>query len=263
MIDFRSKTVLVTGASSGIGAALATRFAKAGANLLLAARSMDKLESVAQSCRALGVQAKPYKVDFSDMASVDAFAAQLLSEGCQIDCLVLNAGISQRSTAFETDMEVDRKVMETNFWGPVRLVKQLAAILKGEHPVSIAVTTSISGLFGFPLRSAYCSSKHALFGFFEALDLENKNIKVTFLIPGRINTPISKSALLGDGSTYAKMDQGQAGGMDVDKCADIAYKAIARGRHRRLIGGKELLMAHFKRWCPPLFWLLAGKVSAT
>ncbi|MCQ2136386.1 MAG: SDR family NAD(P)-dependent oxidoreductase [Bacteroidales bacterium] len=263
MIDFRSKTVLVTGASSGIGAALAARFAKAGANLLLAARSMDKLESVAQSCRALGVQAKPYKVDFSDMASVDAFAAQLLSEGCQIDCLVLNAGISQRSTAFETDMEVDRKVMETNFWGPVRLVKQLASILKGEHPVSIAVTTSISGLFGFPLRSAYCSSKHALFGFFEALDLENKNIKVTFLIPGRINTPISKSALLGDGSTYAKMDQGQAGGMDVDKCADIAYKAIARGRHRRLIGGKELLMAHFKRWCPPLFWLLAGKVSAT
>ena len=89
------------------------------------------------------------------------------------------------------------------------------------------------------------------------------DIKVTFLIPGRINTPISKSALLGDGSTYSKMDQGQAGGMDVDKCADIAYKAIARGRHRRLIGGKELLMAHFKRWCPPLFWFLAGKVSAT
>lgn len=263
MIDFKSKKVLVTGASSGIGAALAVRFAKAGADLILAARSVDKLEDVAQRCRSLGVQAKPYKVDFSDMASVDAFASELLSEGCQIDCLVLNAGISQRSTAFETDMDVDRKVMETNFWGPVRLVKQLASILKGERPVSIAVTTSISGLFGFPLRSAYCSSKHALFGFFEALDLENKNIKVTFLIPGRINTPISKSALLGDGSTYAKMDEGQAGGMDVDKCADIAYKAIARGRHRRLIGGKELLMAHFKRWCPPLFWFLAGKVSAT
>lgn len=263
MIDFKSKTVLVTGASSGIGAALAVRFAKAGADLILAARSVNKLEDVAQRCRSLGVQAKPYKVDFSDMASVDAFASELLSEGCQIDCLVLNAGISQRSTAFETDMDVDRKVMETNFWGPVRLVKQLASILKGERPVSIAVTTSISGLFGFPLRSAYCSSKHALFGFFEALDLENKNIKVTFLIPGRINTPISKSALLGDGSTYAKMDEGQAGGMDVDKCADIAYKAIARGRHRRLIGGKELLMAHFKRWCPPLFWFLAGKVSAT
>lgn len=263
MIDFKSKKVLVTGASSGIGAALAVRFARAGADLILAARSVDKLEDVAQRCRSLGVQAKPYKVDFSDMASVDAFASELLSEGCQIDCLVLNAGISQRSTAFETDMDVDRKVMETNFWGPVRLVKQLASILKGERPVSIAVTTSISGLFGFPLRSAYCSSKHALFGFFEALDLENKNIKVTFLIPGRINTPISKSALLGDGSTYAKMDEGQAGGMDVDKCADIAYKAIARGRHRRLIGGKELLMAHFKRWCPPLFWFLAGKVSAT
>lgn len=263
MMDFKGKTVLVTGASSGIGAALAKRFAIAGASVLLAARSLDKLEDVRKECEALGAKASVHRVDFSDMASVDEFAATLLSEGIAPDCLVLNAGISQRSLVFDTDMSVDRKVMETNFWGPVRLVKQLAPVLRGERPVSIAVTTSISGLFGFPLHSAYCSSKHALFGFFEALELENRNIKVTFLIPGRINTPISKSALLGDGTSYAKMDSGQAGGMDVDKCADIAYKAIARGRHRRLIGGKELIMAHLKRWCPPLFWLLAGKVSAT
>ena len=126
----------------------------------------------------------------------------------------------------------------------------------------ISVTTSISGLFGFPLRSAYCASKHALFGFFESLALENDNIKVTFLIPGRINTPISKSAILGDGSTYAKMDSGQSGGMDVDKCARVALRVIAKGKRRKLIGGKELLMVYIKKFIPPLFYKLATKISA-
>ena len=175
----------------------------------------------------------------------------------------INAGISQRALTFDTDIAVDRKVMETNFFGPVLLTKMLASQIRGTRPVRLAVTTSISGLFGFPLRSAYCASKHALFGFFESLEIENPNVRVTFLIPGRINTPISKSALHGDGRSHDTMDQGQANGMDVDACAKVAVKAIARGRHRKLIGKGELIIVYIKKLCPWLFFKIAGRISAT
>ena len=94
------------------------------------------------------------------------------------------------------------------------------------------------------------------------MELEYPNIKVTFLIPGRIRTEISKSALLASGEKFAKMDPGQANGMDVTKCAKVALKAIAKEKHKKLIGGKELLMAYFYKYTPWLFYILARKVSA-
>lgn len=264
MIDYQGKNILVTGASSGIGAAIACRFAAQGARLFLAARNLAKLEDVCRRCKEAGAaDAEAFSVDFSSEASIDAFVDQVNSRGIAFDCLVLNAGISQRALTLDTDIAVDRKIMETDYFGPVYLTKKLAPMLRSAKLVNIAVTSSISGLFGFPLRSAYCAAKAALFGFFEALELENPNIKVTFLIPGRINTEISKSAVLGDGSTYSQMDAGQANGMDVDKCAKIAVRAISRCKHRQLIGGVELLMVYIKKYCPALFFKLAGKVSAT
>jgi short-subunit dehydrogenase len=158
-------------------------------------------------------------------------------------------------------MEIDRKIMDTNYFGPVYLIKRLAETVKFARPLHLAITSSISGLFGFPLRSAYCASKHALFGFFESLELEYENIKVTFIIPGRINTPISKSALLGDGAAYTKMDSGQANGMDVNKCARIAIRAIAKEKRRKLIGGKELLMVYLKKYMPWLFFRIARRIN--
>ena len=94
------------------------------------------------------------------------------------------------------------------------------------------------------------------------MQLENPRLRVTFLIPGRIQTAISRSAVLADGSAYDRMDPGQANGMPVDKCARIAVRAIRRGRRRKLIGGIELLMVYIKKWCPALFFKLAGKVSS-
>lgn len=263
MLDFKGKNILITGASSGIGAAMACRFAALGAKLFLCARSKDKLDQVCNDCIALGTSAEAFCVDMASHASIDSFVEAVEQRGILFDVIVLNAGISQRALTFETDFEVDRKVMETNYFGPVYLTKKLASQIRGTRPVSLAVTSSISGLFGFPLRSAYCASKHALFGFFESLEVENPNVNVTFLIPGRINTPISKSAVLGDGSTYARMDAGQANGMDVDKCAKVAVRAISRRKHRKLIGGGELIMVYIKKWCPCLFFKIAGRISAT
>lgn len=262
MISFKGKKVLVTGASSGIGAAIAVEFARRGALLVLAARNEERLREVRERCLVAGSpDVQTASVDMASAESVADFASRMNGE--MLDVLVLNAGVSQRSLAFDTSEEVLRKVMETNFFGPVNLVRQLAPSLNGGRPVSIAVTSSITGLFGFPLRTAYSASKHSIIGWFESLGLEYPNIKVTVLIPGRINTPISRSALLGDGTAYAKMDPGQENGMAADKCARVAVNAIARGKHNQLIGRGELIMVYIKKFIPCLFYKLAGKVSAT
>ena len=270
---FENKNVLITGASSGIGEAIALLLAQAKAVLFLLDRNMEKLLHVCEKCNELqtstlnvsidsnpsGCKTQAFHVDFTNASSIDNFVSACIKNNISFDFIFLNAGISQRALTLDTDFEVDRKIMETNFFGPVYLIKQLTGVFKSGRPVHLAVTTSISGLFGFPLRSTYCASKHALMGFFESLELEYDFIKVTFLIPGRINTPISKSALLGDGSTYSQMDNGQADGMDVNKCAQIAIKAVAKGKRRKLIGGKELIMVYIKKFIPPLFYLLAKK----
>jgi short-subunit dehydrogenase len=265
---FNNKTILITGASSGIGEAMAYLLAEVGTQLVLTGRNKERLQAVEEKCRALhatasGFSVRSFIVDFSDTTAIDRFVAELTKIESVFDCIILNAGVSQRALTLETDFSVDRQIMETNYFAPVYLTKTLHANARLNKPLRIAVTSSISGLFGFSLRSAYCASKHALFGFFESLELENDDIRVTFLIPGRIRTPISQNAVLGDGSAYAKMDGGQANGMDVAQCARIALRAIAKGKHRKLIGGKELLMVYIKRWIPPLFYKLARNISAT
>jgi len=263
MIELKGKTAIVTGSSSGIGAAIARRLAQKGCNVLLTGLGADNLENERAKCEACGVKAYAVESDFSDFGSIDNLVNTINNLNLDIDIYVLNAGVSQREKGFDTGFDIDRKIMQINYFSSVYLIKSLKDKILHKDHVSIAVNTSISGLFGFPLRTAYAASKHALFGFFESLDLENDNIRVTFIIPGRINTQISKSALMGDGSAYAKMDSGQAKGMDVDECARIAVKAICRGRHRKLIGKSELLMAYIHKYCLGLYYKLARKVSAT
>lgn len=259
MENLHGKTVLITGASSGIGAALAREFARRGASLILLARNRQRLEAVRDSCAACGAGAiRLVEADTTDYAAIDAFAPTV--EGC-LDYLVLNAGISQRSLAVETGEAVDRRVMEVDYFAPVRLTKALYAAGKWDRHTHIAVTSSISGLFGFPQRSAYCAAKHALKGFFEALQLE-MDMKVTLLFPGRINTPISLSALEADGSAHGKMDPGQAGGMDADACARKCVRGILRGKRQVRVGGKEMISCFIYKWFPGIFFKFAGKASA-
>ncbi|MDL2228033.1 SDR family NAD(P)-dependent oxidoreductase [Bacteroidales bacterium OttesenSCG-928-K03] len=263
MINFKDKTILITGAGSGIGEAITCRFAELGANVILTGLDLESLDKVKNTCERFGVKAYSCECDFSNYKNIDKLVAFIKENNFVIDVFVLNAGISQRAFALETDFSVDKKIMDINFFSSVYLIKSLSESIKATEHVSIAVTTSISGLFGFPLRSAYCASKHALFGFYESLDLENDNIDVTFLIPGRINTQISKSAMLASGERYDKMDKGQATGMDVNKCAKIAVKAIAKRKHRKLIGNSELLMVYIHKYIPALYYKLAKKISST
>lgn len=263
MLDLKGKHAIVTGGGTGIGRSIALHLAQEGCHVILTGLGLNDLNKVKEECEDLGVQAWATETQLDDYASIDRFHEFVTQLGVDIDLFVLNAGISQREKALETDFSVDEKILKIDFLSGVYLVKQFGEQIKAAEHVQFSVTTSLSGLFGFPLRSAYCAAKHALFGFYESLELEYPNIHVTFLIPGRINTQISKSALMGDGSAHAKMDQGQAKGLDVDRCGAIAVKAIKRQKHRKLIGKSELLMAYIHKWCLPLYYKLSRKISAT
>lgn len=261
MLTFKGKTVLITGGGSGIGEAMAYQYAQKGTNVILTGRRIETLEKVQQKCREFGVQAWCKTVDVEQTASIDELVAWIRTEGHLIDFLLLNAGISQRALTLETDIQVDRRLMEVNYFGGIYLVKSLKDMFL-ERGVHIAVVSSVSGVFGFPVRSAYCASKHAIHGFYETIALEYPQIKTTILIPGRIHTDVSKNALDGQGKATGIMDPGQANGYDVNRCSKVAIRAIARGKHQKVIGGFDTIMVPFYKYIPCLFRLIARNVSA-
>lgn len=261
MLKFKDKTVLITGGGSGIGEAMAYQYAKKGANVILTGRRIETLERVKSKCEELGVKAWCKTVDVERSESIDELVEWIHTEGHLIDFLLLNAGISQRALTLETDISVDRRLMEVNYFGGIYLVKALKDMFI-EHGVHIAVVSSVSGVFGFPVRSAYCASKHAIHGFYETIALEYPQIKTTIIIPGRIHTEVSKNALDGNGKATGVMDPGQANGYDVNKCAKVALRAIARGKHQKVIGGFDTIMVPFYKYVPWLFRLIARNVSA-
>jgi dehydrogenase/reductase SDR family protein 7B len=216
-----SKTLLITGASSGIGKALAEQFAVNGNTLLLAARNQAVLQEVKQSCESKGATVHIFQTDLSNMKEVETLANAVSKTVSQIDILINNAGISQRSQAEKTSEEVDRSIMELNFFSPVKLTKLVWPLLVNSKHANIVNISSVTGTFGFPQRSAYAASKHAMEGFFESWMLENKqpHIHFTIVAPGRILTNISFNALKNDGTKHQVLDEGQAKGIKAEVCA--------------------------------------------
>jgi short-subunit dehydrogenase len=257
-------SVWITGASSGIGEACACRYASEGARLVLTSSSADRLEKVAVKCRGLGASAVtvlPYNLAVTD--GIDALVEKAWNAYCGIDVVMLNAGISQRTNVEDTSMDMVRKIMEINYFAPVAIAKALLPKMISAGGGKMAVTTSISGRFGFPLRCGYSSSKFALYGFFETLQAEyhDAGIKVTIVCPGRVNTNISRYALDKGGKPHGVMDPGQADGMSSEKAARIITRAVEKGKREVLVGRKELLMVYIKRFFPGLCALLSRKIK--
>lgn len=257
------KTIWITGASSGIGEHCAYLFAKNNFNIIITALEEDKLNLVKEKCESFGSKCLVLPYDLTDLSNLDNLAEKALNFTGRIDILYNNAGISQRGLSGETDFEVDKKIMNVNYFAPVKLTKILLPKMISQGGGTIAVTTSIAGRFGFPLRSAYSASKHALYGFFETLHAEyfDKNIRVVIVCPGRVQTNISLYALDKDGKQHGKLDKGQATGMEVDKAAKKIYKAIIKQKPEVLIGKKELLMVYIKRFFPAISRKLVRKIK--
>lgn len=261
-INFSGKTIWITGATSGIGKALALLFAKQNTTLILSARRKDELDNVAAKCRELGSTAYVYPFDLSVSSEVENAAAKVLAEVKKVDVLINNGGISQRSEVIETPVDIDRKVMETDFFSGVVLTKALLPSMVKRGYGHIIVISSITGVFGFPLRSAYAAAKHALHGFYETLwaELHTKGINVTIVCPGRVNTNVSINAITKTGAAHGIMDHDIKKGITPEECALKIIQAAEQRKKVIYIAGKEMLMVYFKRYIPWLFYKLVSKV---
>jgi len=262
-MKFKNKVVWITGASSGIGEALAYEFTREGAKTILSSNETEELERVRIKCEEMGGESSVLFLDMLDTQSLGMAVKTAIDRFGGIDILINNAGISHRSLVTDTDVEFDRKIMEIDFFSYIILTKNILPYMLERGGGQVAATSSLSGLFGFPLRSAYSAAKHAVKGYFETMGIElrDKNIYVTIAYPGRIRTNISYHALTSDGKAQGKMDKSLASGMPVEKCAKIYMNAIYKKKREVLIGGKEIIIAYIHRFCPWLFWRMVNKVS--
>lgn len=260
---FKDKLCWVTGASSGIGEALAYELAKQGARLIISARNEGELNRVKKNCLELTPFCEVVPFDLSNPNEVEKTANETIARFGNIFLLINNGGISQRALAHETPLEIDRKILEVDFFSYVILTKAVIPGMIAQKGGYIAATSSISGKFGFPYRSAYAAAKHAIQGYFETLRIELQpfGISVTIAYPGRINTNISFSAIKSDGNPHGQMDPGQASGIPAEKCARQYIKAIEKRKPEKLMGSKELLMVHIKRLWPWLFFKMVNKIK--
>lgn len=254
------KVIWITGASSGIGEALAVALGARGARLILSARREEELARVQQRCAPAAVRLLPLDLTAGDTLE-EATRRAIASYG-HIDILVNNGGISQRSYVHETEMDVYRRLMEVNFFGGIALTRYLLSHFISRRQGHYVVISSVTGKYGTPFRSGYAASKHALHGFYDALRAEywKDHVRVTMVCPGIVRTPISIAALKGDGSQNNKMDDLQAKGMPVEKCAAAIAKAMEQGREEVYIGGKEVFLIYIKRFIPTLFSRIIRKV---
>ncbi|NQZ78497.1 MAG: SDR family oxidoreductase [Ekhidna sp.] len=251
MTKVKDSVVWLTGASSGIGEELAYQLAEKGAKVILSARRKEELQRVKENCKSNQVEILP--LDLSDSFSLIQKVKEASTFFGDIDILINNGGISQRDTILNTTLEVDRKLMEVNYFGSIALSKTLLPKMverkKGHH----VIVTSTVGIINTPYRSGYGASKHALHGFYDVLRAEHHddNVKVTIVLPGYIKTNISYNALIGDGSKQNRMDPGQAKGMSPEECARLIIGAIEKNKNQAYIGGaKEKLGIYLKRFWP-------------
>jgi len=265
MVSFKNRLVLITGASSGIGRAITLQLAREGAKLVIADKASDGLIAVRGECLKFTSFCETISFDLLNPTEVTNAANEILSKYGPVYLLINNGGISMRSLAIETPIEIDRKIMEIDFFSYVILTKALLPSMIEQNEGFIGVTSSLSGKFGFPLRSSYAAAKHAIQGYYETLRIELKDagISVTIAYPGSINTSISVNAIEKDGKPHGIMDPAQKNGMSAEDCAKRYIKAIKKGRPEVLIGGKEFIMFHLKRFFPRLFFKLVGKIKST
>lgn len=260
MNNFTNKTIWITGASSGIGAALARALAARGARLILSARSADKLEAVRLSCSARDHLC--LVMDLADQSSIETAWNGMQKLPNKVDILINNAGMTQRARVIETHMEVYRLLLEVNFLAAVDLTKKVLPDMLEQGAGQIVSISSVMGKFSSPQRSGYAAAKHALQGFMDSLraEVHAAGIQVLVVSPGFVNTDVSHNALRGDGTLHNKMDPGQATAISAENCAEQIIAAMAKGRAEVFPGGKERIGLLLQRISPALLRRVMRKV---
>jgi dehydrogenase/reductase SDR family member 7B len=261
--SFHNKVVWITGASSGIGEALVGAFAKEGAKIVLSARQASSLEKV---ITALNYPKDKYLILPFDLKSdFDAVAltTKVLHQFGGIDILINNGGQSQRSESLETTEQIEKDLMQINYFAQVKLSKAVLPHMIQRKQGHIVVISSIAGKFGFYLRSSYSAAKHALHGYFESLrlEIEKQGINVLLVCPGKIKTNISINAINEIRTAHQQMDPSHINAMSAEACALKIIKGIGQNKEEILIGKKEILTVYLKRFFPKYLGRILRKQS--
>ncbi|XP_069339285.1 dehydrogenase/reductase SDR family member 7B isoform X4 [Eulemur rufifrons] len=260
----RKAVVVITGATSGLGKV----FYAAGAKLVLCGRNGEALEELTRelTTSATKVQThKPYTVtfDLADPGAIVAAAAEILQCFGHVDILVNNAGISYRGAIMDTTLDVDKRVMETNYFGPVALTKALLPSMIGRRQGHVVAISSVQGKISVPFRSAYAASKHATQAFFDCLraEMEQYEIEVTVISPGYIHTNLSLNAVTADGSRYGVMDKTTAQGRSPVEVARDVLAAVGKKKKDVILADLLPSLAIYLRTLAPglFFSLMASR----
>jgi short-subunit dehydrogenase len=251
-IDLKDKVVWITGASSGIGASLAIQLNTLGAKVIASARRAEKLIELKNNCPN-PQNMMTLQLDITDSISIEN-AIVKVKQLERLDVVIHNAGIAQKGLVIENEMEVDRKIMETNYFGTVAFTKSIMPIYMKQGYGCFAIVSSFAGVMGIPGRSAYAASKHALHGFFESLKAENISCKlnISFILPGFINTEITAKGLCGDGKPYGSVETSHRLGMSASQCANGIVKGLMKAKKRIVIGKIEVFLLTINRISPRL-----------
>ncbi len=248
---FNSKICWITGASSGIGAALAREMSMEGACLILSARNVEGLEKVRRAClHPEKISILPF--DMEDEERLPEFTMKAWDVFKGIDYIFLNAGLAVRDWVMDLEIKLFKKVMAINFFSNVIITKTLLPLMIERKHGHFVVTSSLSGKYGIPKLSAYAASKHALHGFFESVRAEyfKDGIRVTMIIPGLVNTDITVHSLTGDGTASGKMQAAVANGISPARCARKMIKAVSAEKNEAYIGGTEIFSIWIRRFFP-------------
>jgi len=254
-LPFLNKVVWITGASSGIGEALSYQLDQLGAHLILSARDVDDLNLVNKQLPKNPGSAKVLPLDLEDLQQLPQKTDIAWAFFGHIDYFISNAGLAIRDYALNTELRIDQKIMNINYFGPTVITKRLLPRFIDQGHGHIVVMSSLSGKYGVPRLAAYAASKHALHGFFECLRSETveQGILITIIVPGMIKTAITAHAITGTGGTVGRIDKTFETAYPVDKAAQKIIKGILKEKEEASVGGLELFTLWLNRVSP---WLL-------
>lgn len=259
-MDYTGKVAWITGASSGIGAALARELAARGAHLVLSGRDEARLAEVAADCGETLILAFDVR---DDAALADATAKAIAWKG-GIDIAFANAGISQRSRALTTDMQVYRDIIAIDLTAQIAFSQGLIGHMAERGSGALAFISSVAGKVGVPMRTAYSAAKFGLAGYADALrgELSQTGVNVHTIYPGSVATGVSRNALTADGSARGRSDKAIDEGIRADVAARVMLDGIAAGTREIIVAeGAELAMGELRRTPDALFDQIAGMVA--
>lgn len=256
------RIVWITGSSSGIGAALVKQYCDSGYYVIMTARSKSQLEKVASSSN-YPENIKIFPADLENVNELSQIIQSVWNIFKRIDLVILNAGIGQWGEVKNTEMRVERKIFELNFWSPVQSLKLLIPRMENQGSGKIICIGSIASQFGQANLAAYSASKSALTLYLESLkeELHDSKVEVKLISPGNVRTSIMKSALTHDGSKLNKIGRAQEKGIDTKKLAKKIFKFEKQKKFHKYFTGIEGLAVPLHKFSPKLFYYIYHHLS--